>query len=203
MKYLVLTGVLIAFFSLAATQAQPTSMPKPAMKYSPNDWKKESEDVKSFGKLIKEWSGSIKKPNPDYLNTLYGRLMEKAYKEHNELSSRISERSRKMHSNGKMSSQDSLMEGDKPKAYNPELKDQPMRVTKEDILQQKTESDYLAKYVKVVKAEAGLLQQLKTVKPFQDTTAVMVYGTVTNHLKDFHKQMNEELALMKLETSKK
>ena len=196
------TCIFTLFYSTAGL-TQSVEPGKPSLKYKPSDLKKEVEDFKAFSKMVKEWNKGIKKPNPDYLNTLYGRILEKAYKEHNELSSRVSERSRQMHGNVKSNGLDSLNEEEKPKAFNPELKEQPARVSKEEIQQKKIESDYLSSYVKIVKSESSLLHQLKAMKSFTSSTEKGVLENVAGLLNDFQAKMQLELDLIKLETSKK
>lgn len=202
------SGIILLLFgiycsSLVAIPQHRDSTEKLSIKYSKQEWKKEANDLKLFEKQIKEWNKACKKPNSDYLNTLYSRLMETVYKEHNELSTKISGRSKKMHPGSKMNAKDSLLEAEKPKAYNAELKDQPMRLSKSEIHRQKAESDYLNKYVSLVKAESNLLLKLKKMEAFTAETKAIIYAGISADLNDFKSFMKAELELMKPETAKK
>lgn len=179
------------------------SLNLPSIKYSKLELKKETNDLKILDKQIKEWNKALKKLNADYLNTLYSRILETLYKEHQELSTKISARSKKLQPGPKMNEKDSLLASDKPKAYNPELQDQPARISKEQILRQKTESDYLSKYVALVKAESNLLLKFKNVELFTNETPSTVFATISEDLKQFRAKMQTELDLMKPETSRK
>ncbi|MBK8954671.1 MAG: hypothetical protein IPM34_03835 [Saprospiraceae bacterium] len=187
----------------AGMVANKDSLDKPSIKYSKKEWQKESNDLKSFDKQIKEWKKAVKKPNPDYLNTLYSRLMTSLYKEHNELSTRISGRSKKMHPGQRHHGKDSLRDSEKPKVYNPELKDQPERLSKDQIMKQKAESDYLSLYITLVKAESNLLMKFKNVEPFGPDTKSTVYMAISEDLNQFKTHMKAELDYMKAETAKK
>ncbi|MBP8725062.1 MAG: hypothetical protein JPMHGGIA_01075 [Saprospiraceae bacterium] len=182
----------------AAAPLSDTSL-GPVPKYSQAEWKKEKEDIAKFDKQLKEWKKAVKKANPDYLNTVYGRILEAAYREHNQLSNRVSGRSRQLIRQEGKSERDSLA----PKAYNPELRDQPARVTKEEIRLRKAESDYLANYVDLVKKQTTLLKNLKNNKPFSSDAEPRIYADLTKELEAFRDAMKEELALMKKEVHKR
>lgn len=205
MKKLIFTFTLaIVFCSTSfSLNLSKDSLDKPTVKYSKSELKKETEDLKAFEKQIKEWNKACKKPNADYLNTLYSRIMETVYKEHNELSTKISGRSKKMHPGSKMNAKDSLLDAEKPKAYNAELKDQPTRLSKTEILRQKAESDYLNKYVSLVKAQSNLLLKLKKMEAFSAESKASVYEGISADLNAFKSNMKAELELMKPETAKK
>ena len=182
----------------AAAPLSDTSL-GPVPKYSQAEWKKEKEDIAKFDKQLKEWKKAVKKANPDYLNTVYGRILEAAYREHNQLSNRVSGRSRQLIRQEGKSERDSLA----PKAYNPELRDQPARVTKEEIRLRKAESDYLANYVDLVKKQTTLLKNLKNNKPFSSDAEPRIYADLTKELEAFRDAMKEELAVMKKEVHKR
>ncbi len=204
MKYLFSAIALLISFSIAlANPAIQDSMGKPSIKYTKNELKKEEQDGKNFDKQIKEWNKAIQKPNIDYLNSLFGKIMATLYKEHNELSNRISDRSRKLVPPTPKNAADSLALEEKPKAYNPELKEKLPRTTKEEVLQKKVESEYLSKYVVVVRQEKSLLQKLKNVPQFNFETQAAVYQEISKDLEQFRSQIKAEVALMKAETGKK
>jgi len=192
-----LCGILALPLAAAASLSDTATGPTP--KYSEAEWKKEKLDIAQFDKQLKEWKKAVKKANPDYLNTVYGRIMEAAYREHNELSNRVSGRSRQLIRQESKSDRDSLS----PKAYNPELRDQPARVTKEEIRQRKAESDYLANYIDLVKRQSALLKNLKSTKPFSADTEARVYANLTTELEAFRNAMKEEWTLMKREVRKR
>lgn len=175
----------------------------PSIKYTKQQYKKEQKDLKVFEKQIKEWRSALKKPNPDYLNTLMGKLMETLRKEHDEMSDRVSERSKKMLPPGVKTKQDSALLADKPKVYNAELADQRPRITKEEIFRKKMESDYLSAYVPVVREEKKILAKLKNMDEFNAETTTSVYNEITNDFERFKHQMKIELDLLKKETAKK
>ncbi len=204
MKSLIISLSLL--FNLSIAFGHPViqdSIAKPSIKYSKSELKKEEQDGKNFEKQIKEWNKALKKPNIDYLNSLFGKIMETLYKENHELSDRVSDRSRKLMPPVPKNAADSLALDEKPKAYNPELKDKLPRTTKEEIFQKKVESDYLSKYVTLVRQEKNLLQKLKNVTQFNFDTPTSVYQDISKDLDLFRAYLKAEVALMKVETGKK
>lgn len=196
--------LLTLVFDLRSMQnVLPDTSGAPSIKYSRQQFKKEQKDLKNFEKQIKEWKSAVKKSNPDYLNSLMGKLMETLRKEHDEMSDRVSERSKKMLPPGVKTKQDSAFLADRPKVYNAELADQRPRITKEEIFRKKLESDYLSEYVPVVREEKKILARLKNIDEFNSETPSSVFTDITNDFEQFREQMKIELALLKRETAKK
>ena len=175
----------------------------PTVRYSKDELKKEMNDVKVLDKHNKEWKEAIKQKNPDYLNSVFSKTMKILEKEHSELSNRVSERSKEMFPGNPQIKTSSTGAEDKPKVYNSELKDQIVHVNKQDIMRKKAESEYLNKYINVIRNEKTLITKLKNVKTFDDQTPASVYQQISSDLQSFKKEMNEEIGLMKKETGKK
>lgn len=171
----------------------------PAKRYTKQELKKEKNDLRNFDKQYKEWQKAVKQKNADYLNAVFARTLALLEKEHSELSTRISVRSKEMLPTKKPEN----TSDDKPKVYNPELKDQIVNVKKEDILRKKAESEYLGKYINVIRNEKNIITQFKNIKPFDINTPSTIYDQISSDLKTFKKEMDEEIALMAKETGKK
>ena len=124
-------------------------------------------------------------------------------KEHSELSNRVSERSKQMFPGTFPNKTSSTGTEDKPKVYNSELKDQIVHVNKQDIMRKKAESEYLNKYINVIRNEKTLITKLKNVKTFDGEMPSSVYQQISTDVLSFRKEMNEEIGLMKKETGKK
>lgn len=200
----ILLSILVITSGLIAMPGSPTdTLDMPSTKYSKLQYKKELKDIKRYDKQLKQWKSAVKKPNPDYLNSLLAKFMATLDKEHDELSYRISERSKKMLPPGIQKKQNSAVLEDKPKVYNAELADQKPRITKEEIFRKKMESDYLSEYIPVVREQKRIQVKLKKIAEFSAETPSSVYGEVTKDLEHFKDQMKLELDLMKKETAKK
>lgn len=173
----------------------------PAIRYSKKELKKETNDLKSFEKQIKEWQKAIKQNNLDYLNSVFSKTMNLLEKEHNELNNRISERSKQLSPSPSQATNSGA--DDKPKVYNPELKDQIVHVNKEDVMRKKAEAEYLSKYIVVIRNEKNLITKLKNVKPFDAQTPSATFQEISSDIQAFKKEMNTEITLMEKETGKK
>ena len=191
-------------FSIASITVNTAAVPGdsaylPAIRYSKKELKKEITDIKSVDKQFKEWQKAIKQNNVDYLNSVFSKTMNLLEKEHNELSNRISIRSKELvHSDTPTSNSE-----DKPKVYNSELKDQIIHVNKQDIMRKKAESEYLSKYINVIRNEKTLITKLKNVKTFDGQTPASSYQEISNDVQAFKKEMDTEIVLMRNETGKK
>ncbi len=193
--------LLISFVSGYATPIPGDTSYIPTIRYSKKELKKEINDLKAFEKQIKEWQQGIKQNNLDYLNSMFSKTMSLLEKEHNELNNRISERSKQL-SPAPSQAANSGAE-DKPKVYNPELKDQIVHVNKEDVMRKKAEAEYLSKYIVVIRNEKNLITKLKNVKPFDAQTPSATLQEISSDIQAFKKEMNTEISLMEKETGKK
>lgn len=173
----------------------------PTIRYSKKELKKEINDLKAFEKQIKEWQKAIKQNNLDYLNSMFSKTMSLLEKEHNELNNRISERSKQLSPAPSQAAKSGAE--DKPKVYNPELKDQIVHVNKEDVMRKKAEAEYLSKYIVVIRNEKNLITKLKNVKPFDAQTPSATLQEISSDIQSFKKEMNTEISLMEKETGKK
>ncbi len=194
----------LAFVSVRAEVRPGDTSSLPSIRYTKKELKKEMEDLKDLDKQVKEWNKAIKQNNPDYLNVVFGKCMKLMEKEHSELSNRVSQRSKQLvpqPSTNKTNS--SGTDDDKPQVYNSELKDQIVHVDKKEIMKKKAESDYLSKYITVIRNEKAVMNKLKNVKSFDQQTPSSTYQQISTDLQTFRKEMSDEIELMKKETGKK
>lgn len=193
--------LLISVVSGYATPIPGDTSYIPTIRYSKKELKKEINDLKAFEKQIKEWQKAIKQNNLDYLNSMFSKTMSLLEKEHNELNNRISERSKQLSPSPSQAANSGAE--DKPKVYNPELKDQIVHVNKEDVMRKKAEAEYLSKYIVVIRNEKNLITKLKNVKPFDAQTPSATLQEISSDIQAFKKEMNTEISLMEKETGKK
>lgn len=205
MKFLILTGVLlISFVGQKVFGFTEDSSQIIKIKYSKKELQKEIKDLKNFEAQLKIWKKAVKENNPDYLNEVYDKTLNIVNKEHSELSTRISERSKKLIvSSGDSNQKNSKEKEDLPKVYNSELKDQIVHVNKSDILQKKAESDYLNKYIHLIRNEKNILNKLEINTVFTSETKPDVFHDISNSFNAFKNEMKAEIELIKKETSKK
>ncbi|MBK9720479.1 MAG: hypothetical protein IPO78_02545 [Saprospiraceae bacterium] len=205
MRYSYLLFVFFAFFYSVNAFAFPadTSV-KVKIKYSKKELKKELKDIKTVDAQFKDWNRAVKQKNPDYLNIVFKKTIKLLEKEHAELNNRISERSKKLLPPASTNPSTNPAAGeDKPKVYNAELKDQVVRVSKEEILQKKAESETLSNYINVIRNEKIILNKLASIKEFDAETKPENYVSVSNEFAAFKIEMLAEIALLKKETGKK
>jgi len=191
---------IIAAFSLHATSFSGDTSFVPSIRYTKEELKKEMKDLKTLDKQCKEWNKAVKENNPDYINVVFSKTMALLEKEHAELNNRVSIRSKQLYPSTMQTK--SAMTEDKPRVYNPELKDQIVHVNKEEIMRKKAESEYLNNYIDVIRNEKTLITKLKTAKSFDDKTSATTYAEINADLQAFKKEMAAEIALMKKETGK-
>ncbi len=194
MRLLVLALLLVSsFVQLSAHPFVQDSGYKIKIKYTKKDLKKEMQDIKNLDKQIKEWNKAIKLNNPDFMNSLFSKILGTIQKEHGELSNRISARSKELIPSANPVSED------KPKVYNPELKDQISRVNKADILAKKVESEFLSNYITIVKNEKNIILKLTAVPSFDEDTKSEIYPQLSSDFQAFKTEMKAELEWMKKE----
>lgn len=195
--------ILFLVFNANADIVVADSNYLPSIHYTKKELKKEKKDIKAFDKLVKEWKKAIRQNNTDYLNVVFSRVKTFLEKEHNELSNRISKRSKELYPSKSDTKPTNSVFEDKPKVYNSELKDQIIRVNKEDIMRKKAEYDYLNKYIQVIRNEKDLIIKLNSVLNFDNQTPSSIYLKINQDLANFRNDMLEEISLMKKETGKK
>ncbi|HEX5624918.1 MAG TPA: hypothetical protein VFX48_02795 [Saprospiraceae bacterium] len=201
-------SILLHFFlacciSGTAWSTAMDSTVKPKIRYTKKQWQKESKDLKSFDAQIKVWNKAVKERNPDFQNEVFKRLLTTADKEYQELSTRISERSKQLVPPSPHPLGGDQPSDDQPRVYNPELKDQHVHVKKEDILSMKAESDFLSQYIAIIKKQKITLDQLNQHPSFDAQTKPEMFSAIAAQLQGFRSGMKSELDLMKKETAKK
>ena len=201
--YSILFLFFISSISVFASAVPGDSSYLPTVRYNKKELKKEMKDVKSFEKQFKVWQKAIKQNNVDYLNSVFTKTLSLMEKEHNELSNRISERSKQLAQTNTQSNPSNSADEDKPKVYNSELKDQIVHVNKQDIMRKKAESEYLSKYVVVIRNEKTIITKLKNVKTFDGQTPATTFKEISSDVEAFKKEMRTEITLMEKETGKK
>ncbi len=178
----------------------------PSIRYTKAQLKKEIKDLKLIEKQLKEWNKAIKQKNIDYLNVVFSKTIDLLSKEHNELSNRISIRSKELYPPAQTTPNSQTPAPgfeDKPQVYNSELRDQYKHVNKEDLLRKKAESDYLNNYIQIIRNEKAIINKLNNTGTFNGTTPDASFEEISKDFKEFVKEMNEEIHLMKRETGKK